>query len=382
MGITSDLIYIVLAALAGGLLAHALRQPLIFGYILAGVVVGPHTGGVTVRGIDQIEELAEIGVALLLFAIGLEFSFADLRRLARISFVGTPLQIVTAACLGYLLACYAGLNSREAIWFGAALSLSSTMVVVKLLESRQLLGSTTARTGIAILIAQDLALLPIMLIVPQLTRDTVHIGALLLALGQSALILLAILIAGHRSLPKFLRFVARQGSRELLFLTTLGIAFGTGALFHAVGFSFPLGAFVAGMLLGETDLAHQARQDITGLRDLFALVFFASIGMLFNPSFFISNITTIASVTIGVIAIKTVLVALIVRFFAAREASPLAVGLSLSQIGEFAFVIAATGLATGQLSHHSFDLLLGVTLLSMSCTPALLGVALRLKSAQ
>lgn len=375
MGIASDLIYIVLAALVGGLVAHALRQPLIFGYILAGVIVGPYTGGVTVHQIEDIKMLAEIGIALLLFAIGLEFSLTDLRRLAKISFIATPIQVVVSSVCGYMLALAAGMSSQDAIWFGSAISLSSTMVVIKLLEARKMLDTATGRVGVAVLVAQDLAVVPIMLIVPQLTQKSVGVEALLLALGKAALFLALILVAGHRLLPRFFRFIARLNSRELLFLATLGVLFGAGAAFHEMGFSFPLGAFVAGMLLSETDFRHQALSDVAGLRDLFALIFFASVGMLFDPQFFIEHASTIVLLAGGVVALKALIIATVVRLCGQPLGQGLTIGVGLAQVGEFAFVIGGAGTALGLLSVQAFSLLLSVALLSMIATPALLALA-------
>ena len=375
MGIASDLIYIVLAALVGGLVAHSLRQPLIFGYILAGVAVGPYTGGITVHQPEDIKMLAEMGIALLLFAIGLEFSFSDLKRLAKISFVATPIQVAVCALGGYILALATGMSAQDAIWFGSAISLSSTMVVIKLLEARHTLDTDTGRLGVAVLVAQDLAVVPIMLIVPQLAQQSIGLVPLLLALGKSVLFLALILVAGNKLLPRFFRFISRQGSRELLFLATLGIVFGAGAAFHAMGFSFALGAFVAGMLLSETDFRSQAHDDVAGLRDLFALIFFASVGMLFDPRAFMAKASTIIPLTLGVVVLKAVSIAAIVRIFGSPTGRSLTVGVGLAQVGEFAFVIGGAGMALGLLSGDSFSVLLSVTLLSMVVTPVLFALA-------
>ncbi len=375
MGIATDLIYIILAALVGGMVAHTLRQPLIFGYILAGVMVGPYTGGVTVQQVDDIKMLAEIGIALLLFAIGLEFSLSDLRRLAKISFIATPLQVVICALGGYLVAFAFGMPPQDAIWFGSAVSLSSTMVVVKVLEARKTLDSSIGRLGVAVLVAQDLAVVPIMLIVPQLTQESIGLEPLAVALGKSALFLALILVAGNRFLPRFFRFIARRDSKELLFLATLGVAFGTGAAFHEMGFSFALGAFVAGMLLSETDFRQQAHSDVSGLRDLFALIFFASVGMLFDPQFFAAHASTIVPLAATIVALKAVVIGAVVLMFGSAPGAAVSVGAGLSQVGEFAFVIGGAGVALGHFSGESFSLLLSVTLLSMAVTPMLFAVA-------
>lgn len=380
MGITTDLIYIILAALLGGLVAHLLRQPLIFGYILAGIIVGPFTGGFTVEHSEDIEKLAEIGVALLLFTIGLEFSIGELKRLARISFVATPLQILICSLGGYILAVLIGIPSKDAVWLGAAISLSSTMVVIKTLSARGMLESSTGRLIVAMLIAQDLAVVPMMLILPQLTQDSIEWSAIAIALLKSASLLGVMLLVGIRVLPRFLSMIASQGSRELFFLATVGVAFGAGAISHAMGLSFALGAFIAGMLLSETDFSHQARADVSGLRDLFALIFFASVGMLFDPGFFVAHLGRIVALTVGVIALKAGVASATVRLLGYKPRTSAAVGLGVAQVGEFAFVIANAGMAAGSLSHESFSLMLAVTLLSMIATPGLFWLGSRAKS--
>lgn len=382
MGITTDIIYIILAALLGGLVAHALRQPLIFGYILAGIIVGPFTGGITVTHVEDIEMLAEIGVALLLFTIGLEFSIGELRRLARISFIGTPLQILLCSLAAYGLVIAVGLPSRDAVWMSAAIALSSTMVVIKTLSVRGMLESSTGRLMVAMLIAQDLAVVPMMLILPQLSQEQIDWMAIATELIKAAVLLGAMLYAGTKLVPRLFSLIAAQGSRELFFLGTLGVVFGAGALSHELGLSFALGAFLAGMLLSETDFSHQAMADISSLRDLFALIFFASVGMLFNPHFFVENIGTIITLTAGVVILKAAITSGVVRLMGYSARTSSGVGFGLSQVGEFAFVIANAGLASGGFSKDSYSLMLSVTLLSMILTPGLFWIASRTKSAR
>jgi len=370
MGIASDLVFIVVAALIGGLIAHLCRQPLIFGYILAGVAVGPYTGGVTVENIHDIEMLAEIGVALLLFTLGLEFSFGELRRVWRIAFLATPLQIVLCAAMGYIISITLGLSINDGIWIGGAISLSSTMIVLKTLASRDALESKAGRIMLAILIAQDVALVPIMLLLPQLTSEAVSLIPIATAIGKSAFFLVIMYFAGVYVFPRLFNLIARQGSRELFFLSTLTVAFGTGFLSHELGLSFALGAFVAGMLLSETDFNHQALSDVSALRDLFALIFFVSVGMLFDPVFFVDNIGTILVLTAALVASKAIIISLTMRLFRYNRGFSWMVGLGLAQVGEFAFVIAKAGQNSNHLSAESFSLMIAVTVLSMVATPA------------
>lgn len=377
MGIATDLIFIVIAALLAGLAAHILRQPLIFGYIFAGVAVGPYTGGVTVENIHDIEMLAEIGVALLLFALGLEFSFGELKRLSRITFIGAPIQIVMSAAAGFSIAEFLGFSRSDAIWIGAAISLSSTMVVLKTLDVRNALETTAGRLMLAILIAQDLAVIPLMLILPQLTGDAIHFGEIFAASAKSAAFLAVMYLAGTRLLPKLFSLIAAQGSRELFFLATLGFAFGAGFVSEVFGLSFALGAFIAGMLLSETDFNHQALSDVSALRDLFALIFFASVGMLFDPQFFMAHLATILALTFALIACKAIVTATTVRLLGYERRVALIVGLGLSQVGEFAFVIFKAGSSNGSLTPDSFSLMIAVTVVSMIATPGLYWMGLK-----
>lgn len=375
MGIATDVIYIVLAALVGGVVAHVLRQPLVCGYILAGLLVGPYTGGYTVQNVREIEKLAEIGVALLLFTLGLEFSFGELRRLARITLLATPLQILLCSLAGYGVALLAGVSPTDALWIGGAISLSSTMVVLKTLSGRDALDSPEGRVMLGILIAQDLAVVPLMLVLPQLTHDVVDFGGIAWALGKSLVFLVVMYVAGTRLLPRLFTAIANQGSRELFFLSTLGFAFGAGCISHQMELSFALGAFVAGMLLSETDFNHQALSDVSNLRDLFAVIFFVSVGMLFDPEFFVSHLGVIAAIVGALLFAKAVIISGLVALFGYSAVTAIGVGVGLAQIGEFAFLIVKVGRELGELSAESYSLMIAVTVVSMMVTPALFALA-------
>jgi CPA2 family monovalent cation:H+ antiporter-2 len=382
MGIASDLVLIIIAALLGGLLAHLLRQPLLFGYMLAGIAVGPHTGGITVQNTHDIEMLAEIGVALLLFTLGLEFSLGELRRVWRIALLTTPLQILVCGVAGYLISRFVGLSASDSIWIGAAISLSSTMIVLKTLSSRDALESGSGRVMLAILIAQDVALIPIMLLIPQITSDAISLSPVAAAIGKSLLFIAVMYVTGVYALPRLFHFISRQGSRELLFLSTLTIALGAGYFAHEMGLSFALGTFIAGMLLSETEFSHQALSDVSTLRDLFALIFFVSVGMLFDPRFFFDHFSTIALLTLAVITCKSLMIAGTLRIFRYNLFFSATVGLGLAQVGEFAFLIAKTGSLSSTLSTESFSLIIAITLLSMVATPTLFWLGDRLWNAQ
>ena len=376
VGIAADIVLIVVAALLGGLLAQRLGQPLLVGYILAGVMVGPHTAGPTVVEIDDIELLAEIGVALLLFALGLEVSFRDLRPVRRVAVIGGPIQILLTAAFGYGLGrTVLGWGHEPALWLGAMVSLSSTMVVIKILTAQGATRRLSSRVMIGILVVQDLAVAPLLILLPKLGDLQNALPALAQAVFQGALFLGAMVFLGTRLIPALLRKVAGLNSRELFLVTIVALGVGVGYGTYLFGLSFALGAFVAGMVLSESEFSHQALSDIVPLRDIFGLLFFASAGMLLDLALIGTHFTQVA-VTIGmVLFFKASLIGLVVRAFGYSEMVPWAVGLGLSQVGEFAFVLARAGQKGGNLTEEEYALALTVTLATMVLSPGLARLA-------
>jgi CPA2 family monovalent cation:H+ antiporter-2 len=377
MGIASDLVLILIAALLGGAVAHVLKLPLLIGYILAGIIVGPHTGGASVENIHDIEMLAEIGVALLLFSLGLEFSFSKLKQLYKITLFGTPLQLLACWFLGYLLSSILNISHTDAVWIGAAIALSSTMVVMKILVSRRTIDSESGRLMISILIAQDIAIVPMMLVLPQISATEISAQSLFFEIVKSSLLILSLYFLGSRLLPRFFSLISSRGSRELFFLTTLAIALGTAFLFSSLGLSFALGAFVVGMLLSESDFNHQALSSVSNLKDLFSLLFFVSVGMLFDPSFFADNVMVIISLVLTIVLFKAIIIGGIVKLFGFSSEVAWISGLGLAQVGEFAFIIINSGSKLGYLSHSSFSLVISATVASMILTPGLFWLGMR-----
>ncbi|MFZ5765926.1 MAG: cation:proton antiporter [Thermodesulfobacteriota bacterium] len=369
MGVAADIVIIVVAALLGALLAQALRQPFILGYILAGIVVGPHTGGVTIGDIHEIEMLAEIGVALLLFALGLEFSLSELHSVRNIALFGTPVQILLTIVFGYFLGRYLGWPTTSALWFGAMISLSSTMVTLKTLMSRELVGTLSSRVMIGMLIVQDLAVIPMMIILPQLSNPEAGLPLLVVAAVKSVAFLMVMLYFGRKVLPWLLGHVARWNSRELFILSITAIGLGVGYATYLVGLSFAFGAFVAGMVLSESDYGHQALSDIIPLRDIFGLLFFTSVGMLLDPVFLIQNWEKILALVLVIAACKGSLFSLLAKLFGYINIVPIAIGLGLFQVGEFAFVLARVGLEAKAITPDMYSLILAVSVLSMVLTP-------------
>jgi len=369
MGIATDIIIIVLAALIGGLIAQKLRQPLILGYILSGVLIGPFTGGITVSEIHDIELLAEIGVALLLFALGLEFSLSELKPVRKIALIATPIQILLTMAYGFAIGSWLGWEWIPSVWLGALMSLSSTMVILKTLMNRGWLGTLSSKVMIGMLIIQDLAVVPMMVVLPILNTPKSGITLLSFAALKAALFITLMILLGTRLLPRLMTYVAGWNSRELFLVAITAIGLGIGYATYLLGLSFAFGAFVAGMVLSESDYGHQTLSDIIPLRDLFGLLFFTSVGMLLDPAFLVPNwdkvLLMVALVSLG----KGLIFSALAIIFGYRNVVPLAVGLGLFQIGEFSFVLARVALNTNSISSEVYLLVLTTAIVTMVLTP-------------
>ncbi|MBM3764909.1 MAG: portal protein [Acidobacteria bacterium] len=379
MGIAADFVLIVVAGLIGGMLARFLRMPLLVGYVAAGVFVGPHTAGPTVVQIKDVETLAEIGVALLLFSIGLEISFRDLRAVRRVALIGGPIQILGTMAVAAGASVFAlGSGWIEALWIGAMISVSSTMVVLKILAAGGVSSTLASRVMIGLLLVQDLAVIPMLIILPQLGRAEDLAWRVLSALALAAVLLAGVYFAGTRLLPPLFRRILAWGTHELFLVAVVAVGIGIGAAMHAAGFAFALGAFVAGLILSESDFSHQALSDVVPLRDIFGLLFFVTVGMLFDPSYAIRNVPLILAMTAVIIAGKSLVAGVIARGFGYRFHAPWIIGLGLSQIGEFSFVLARTGLSGNFISKPVYDLILTATVVTMALSPLVSPAALPL----
>jgi CPA2 family monovalent cation:H+ antiporter-2 len=373
MGIASDIIIIFVAALVVGMIANFAKQPLIIGYLLAGILIGPHTIGL-ITNHHEVEMLAEIGVALLLFAIGLEFSFNELKPVRKIALIGTPIQILLTMAYGYAIGYFFDWNWNKSIWLGALISLSSTMVIIRTLMSKGLIGTLSSRVMIGMLIIQDLAIVPMMIILPQLNDPQSGLPLLGWAFLKATIFLSVMILLGTKFIPGLLRRIVQWNSREffLLFIVTLGLGVGFGT--YLFGLSFAFGAFIAGMVISESDYVHQALSDIIPLRDVFGLLFFVSIGMLLDPSFLISHINMILILISLVIIGKGIIFAVLSRFFGYRNVIPLAIGLGLCQVGEFSFVLARVGVNTHSIDNELYSLVLTTAVVTMFLTPFISGL--------
>lgn len=355
-----------------------LGQPLILGYILTGIAFGPYTGGFALTSVHEIELLAEIGVALLLFALGLEFSLKDLKPVKKIALIGTPIQILLTIAMGYGIGQWMGWDAKTSLWLGALVSLSSTMVLLKTLMNQGWLGTLSSKVMVGILIVQDLAVVPLIVLLPILNNPELGWVSLEIAILKTVLFLAGMILFGTRLLPWIMRHISHLGSRELFLLAITAIGLGVGYLTYLVGLSFAFGAFVAGMVLSESDYGHQALSDIIPVRDLFGLLFFASVGMLLNPAFLLDHWLQVLILVLVVSLGKGLILGLMARIFKYGNVVPLAVGLGLFQVGEFSFVLAQVGVSTNSISHEVYSLVLTTAIITMFLTPLISGQTARL----
>ncbi len=369
MGIATDLIIIVLAGLLGGLIARRLNQPLIIGYILAGIAVGPFTGGITVSEIAEVEQLAEIGVALLLFSLGLEFSLKSLKPIRKIALGGTVLQIGLTLLACYGLGHFMAWSSLGILWFATAMVSSSTAVILKTLSSRGQMGTLSSQVMLGMSIVQDILVIPLMVILMNLNASGISPASVLFPLAKVVLVVGAMLFGGAHVLPRLMRHVAKWESRELFVLAVTGIGLGVGYLTYTMDLSFAFGAFLAGLVLSESDYGRAALNDLIPVRDLFGLLFFVSIGMLLDPLFLLSHFKTVGLLLGGVLLAKGLILGGTGRLFGYRNVIPLAMFLGMMPISEIAFIVLQHGLESGALDQTVYATALSVVVLSMLLGP-------------
>ncbi|MBF2059645.1 cation:proton antiporter [Fischerella thermalis] len=369
-----EMVTVLGVAVSGGYLVSRLRQPVLLGYLLGGIVVGP--AGlklVTLEG--DIQVLSEVGVALLLFALGVEFSLKDLLRLRVIALGGGSLQIILTILLAGGLAYLTGWVQTvpKAIFLGAVLSLSSTAVVLKSLIERNEVQTVHGQVMLAILIVQDLGLGLMLAVLPALTQPTNIIGiALFTALLKVLLFLLGAILTGRWVIPFLIRLLAQSGSQELFLLGILVLCLGIALFTYAIGLGIAMGAFVAGLMISNVEYADHALDRVLPMRDVFATLFFVSIGILIDPGFLLAN----GWVLIGLIAVtmlgKAAIVALIVRGFGYSLKTALTVGIGINQIGEFSFVLAGVAQTKGLFSSRLYGLTVGTTAITLLLAPFML----------
>jgi len=366
-----------------GFVAVRLKLPALVGYLIAGVIIGPATPGF-VADVELARQLAEIGVMLLMFGVGLHFSLDDLLAVRRIALPGAIAQIAVATALGMVVTSLWGWSFGAGIVFGLALSVASTVVLLRALENRGVLESVNGRIAIGWLVVEDLVMVLVLVLLPSLSAwlgghasgltegapDWDLLKTLGFTIGQVAVFVGLMLVVGRRLFPWFLWQVARTGSRELFTLcvvaAAVGIAYGSAELF---GVSFALGAFFAGVVMRESDLSHRAAEESLPLRDAFSVLFFVSVGMLFDPEVLIRHPLRVLAVVVIIVFGKSLAAFLIVLAFRYPLNTALTVSASLAQIGEFSFILASLGVALELLPTQGQNLILAGAFISIALNP-------------
>ena len=365
-----DLTIVLGTSALGGYLAHKLRQPVLLGYLVSGLIVGSF-GLKLISELDQIKSLAEIGVAFLLFTLGVEFSLAELKRVKDIALKGSLLQIGLTIALVALLATLIGWakSLTEGIFLGAVLSLSSTAVVLKSLTERGETYTLHGQVMLAILIAQDLALGLMLAVLPAFNQPANFTSALVGALLKVVLFIVGAIAAGKWLVPRLIKTIAATENSELFLLTVIALCLGVALITAGLGLSLEIGAFIAGLMVAEIDYADQALAKVLPLRDTFASLFFASIGMLIDPIVLGQNLGLILALATVVMLGKAAIILPIVLKFGSSFKTAVITSFGLNQIGEFSFVLALVGLELGFISEDKYLLLLGTTAITLVLTP-------------
>lgn len=371
---TFEIVFTLLAAFFGGALAKKLRLPLLTGYVFAGVI-----GGLlfpSLKKSDGVSTLADIGVAFLLFSLGLEFSLHRLGKIKKIAVYGGLLQVIATTFWGMLLFSFFGLSLYEALFLGSVFSLSSTAVVVKVLSDRGELDTLPGEIMIGILVIQDLLVLPLAILLPTISSfSTLHpsiLTALFLiitAILKAGVLLFVVLVFGKKGMPFILTHISKLNSRELLLLSVVGICLTAALITYSLGLSFALGAFLAGILIAETSSKHAVFSEIRPLKDVFSILFFVSLGLFFNVSFFLTSFSTIIGFSIAILTVKFIVLFIIILYFGYHLKTAFTAAFGIFQVGEFAFLLSRTELVSGHITDQTYSLVIATTLLTIIITP-------------
>ncbi len=376
-----DLVTVVIAAFLGGVAARALRAPPVLGYLAMGMIIGPYVAGrtgdewlhfATVADVDTVHKLAEIGVVLLVFAIGIEISFRELISLGKVIVIGGILQILVTAALLTPIGLALGLDTNTAIILGMVGALSSTMVVLKTLTDRGEIHSLHGRLLTGFLLMQDLVFILMIAMLPAMDGSGGALNVLQEAgwgVLKTVIVIGGVALLGIKVMPLVMSRITLLGSREVFVLMVVALVFAISGLTNFVGLSAALGAFVAGLLLSESDIGHWALAEVAPLRDVFAALFFASLGMLTDPVFIVDNYASVLAVIGAAVVIKFVVTALIVRISGYLPSTSLLTGVGLGQIGEFSFILVAGALALGVVDQSFHSLIVVSAVLTMAAGP-------------
>lgn len=372
IGLVIELFLTLAIALVGGMIARRLGMPVLIGYILAGIVIGPQTPGLVAHA-DRVELLANLGVVFLMFALGVEFSLNELAGVRKIAFPASAVQIPLSVLLGFLVGLALGWELRAAILLGLAFLACSSIVVIKVTLGRGEATSPHARAALGLGIVQDLSMVPLLALLPLLESNSEGVAlALAKSLGTAAIALFLVIVVGTRLVPVVFNLVAVHGTRELFLLTILVIALGTAFAAHEAGLSLALGAFLAGLVVSESHFDTHVLAEIIPLRDVFSTLFFVALGMLLDPQVFIDDPVRIAIVVVVLVSGKAILST--AGFLISGVGPVLAskAGLLTSQIGEFSFLLASIGLSHAIIDNDQYSFILAIALSSILSTPLLL----------
>lgn len=367
-----DLAYVFLAAVVGGVLARLARQPLILGYVLGGILISPLTPGPALSDLHTFELFAEIGVILLMFSIGIEFSLRDLLSVKWVALLGGPLGILLSVGLGVGAAAALGWPLLQGAIVGIVISVASTMVLARLLLDRGELHSRHGRVMIGITLVEDLAVVILIVLIPALgTLEPGRLLTIAMALGQSLLILIPAIYLAAKVVPPLMTRVARLHSDEMFLLVALAVGLGTAALSQAAGLSLALGAFLAGLIINGSEYAHETLARLLPLRDVFVALFFVTIGALIDPQSLVQNVPLLATMVALVVVGKLVLWTLVVWLFRQSFWTALLVGVGLTQIGEFSFILVQVARSAGHVGADIYNATLAASLISILINAAL-----------
>jgi CPA2 family monovalent cation:H+ antiporter-2 len=367
-----DIIIIFGLSVVVTLIFQKIKLPTLLGYLATGVIAGPY-GLSLINGRAEVDHLAEIGVILLMFIIGLEFSIKQLLSIRRAVFLGGSIQVFGTIALVALCYYFFSFDIQKSIFIGFLFSLSSTAIVLKVLGDRGEMHTPHGRIALAILIFQDILVVPMMLVTPLLGGDTDNVLLDLLNLAGKLILVLGVLFVGSRYVvPKLLYEVAKTRSQDLFILTTLLICFSVAVLCSSIGLSLALGAFLAGLIISESEYSHQATGNIIPFREIFTSFFFVSIGMLMDIGFFMNHIGIVLALTLLVIMIKTLAVGIAAFALNYPPRTMFKTGLALFQVGEFAFILSRSGIEYGLLDDEVNQYFLSISILTMALTPLLI----------
>jgi CPA2 family monovalent cation:H+ antiporter-2 len=374
-GFLQDLAVVMLVAGVVTIVFHRLRQPVVLGYILAGVVVGPYTPGIPLTVADKhtVEIMSELGVILLMFSLGLHFSLRKLAQVGATAFIAATLEIVLMVGVGYGIGTAFGWNRMDSLFLGAILSISSTTIIMKALAELGLTRQPSAQLIFGVLIVEDILAIAMIALLSGIARTgTLAVGEVAITLGRLSIFLVSVLVAGLLLVPALLRYVNRFKSPEMLLIASLGLCFGVSLLALKLGYSVALGAFLIGAIVAEAREHGRIEELIGPVRDMFSAIFFVAIGMLIDPTMLLTYTMPIAVISAAVVVGK-VLACSLGTFLAGHDArTSMRVGMGLAQIGEFSFIIASLGLSLGVTSSFLYPIAVAVSAITTLLTPYLI----------